>query len=318
MRPSLGLIVALAASLVLVSCGGSSDSGPVADPSPSPTLAPATTASLAPSSPPPETASPTPAAAADPSDAAQAFAPFEYARVVTRDLRVRSEPEVSDASIRLEPLLDEGVLLLVLDGPVEGSGFEWFLVQPTRSFEADEYPAGWVAAAGKDGEAWLAPASVDCPPVPTDVSELASLNETGELYLGLGCFGGRELAIRARFGTPEATCGVEVAWGTDPEWFDTCRQDGHFLIPTELPWNGITAYPAYVPGLDMGFDAAPGAPPEKWPLVEVTGQFDHEAARTCRARMNYETPDEPEPDARFVILACRAQFVVTSIREIAG
>jgi hypothetical protein len=45
-----------------------------------------------------------------------------YARVVTDDLRVRSKPGLSEGSKKLEPLLDRGALLVVLDGPVQVSG----------------------------------------------------------------------------------------------------------------------------------------------------------------------------------------------------
>ena len=82
--------------------------------------------------------------------------PDTYARVVTDDLRVRSNPGVSDDSTKLEPLLQDGVQVVVLDGPVQASGYDWYLVQPTiTSDTADPYPFGWVAAADKDGEPWI-------------------------------------------------------------------------------------------------------------------------------------------------------------------
>ena len=87
--------------------------------------------------------------------------PDTYARVVTDDLRVRSKPGVSDDSKKLEPLLQDGVLLVVLDGPVQASGYDWYQVQPTLTSDtAGPYPFGWVAAADKDGEPWIEPETV--------------------------------------------------------------------------------------------------------------------------------------------------------------
>ena len=63
--------------------------------------------------------------------------------------------------------------LVVLDGPVEASGYDWYLVDVTSEPPEDvSYPFGWVAAAGKDGEAWIAPERHDCPKRPTEVESL--------------------------------------------------------------------------------------------------------------------------------------------------
>jgi hypothetical protein len=75
---------------------------------------------------------------------------------VSDRLRVRSEPRVSDDSIRYEPVLPLGTELTVLDGPVSGSGYVWYKVAPV-SFDGLEGPGyGWVALFGTDGEPWIA------------------------------------------------------------------------------------------------------------------------------------------------------------------
>lgn len=78
-------------------------------------------------------------------------------RTVSDRLRVRSLPEISDASIRYEPVLPLGTRVQILDGPVLGDGYAWYHV--TASFNDANGTArsltGWVAAAGKDGERWL-------------------------------------------------------------------------------------------------------------------------------------------------------------------
>jgi hypothetical protein len=73
-------------------------------------------------------------------------------------LRVRSEPRVSDDSIKKEPVLPLGTELLVLDGPVSASGYTWYKVRPVSFARLDRPRYGWVAMAGKDGEPWIGPA----------------------------------------------------------------------------------------------------------------------------------------------------------------
>src|SRR4029078_2209875 len=59
--------------------------------------------------------------------------PDGVAPTVEPDLRVRSRPEVSDESMKYEPLLERGDALYVLDGPVEGSGYSWFNIYAPRT-----------------------------------------------------------------------------------------------------------------------------------------------------------------------------------------
>lgn len=77
--------------------------------------------------------------------------------VVTDDLVVRSEPEVSDASRIHEVMLQAGDLVRYRDGPVRGSGFEWIegeVVDPARP---DGRLTGWIAVGDNErDEMWLA------------------------------------------------------------------------------------------------------------------------------------------------------------------
>jgi hypothetical protein len=84
-------------------------------------------------------------------------------RTVSDHLRVRSLPEISDASIKYEPLLPLGTKVTVLDGPVIGSGYAWYHVTvPITDGRGNvtKTLTGWAAAAGLDGEPWL---EVDVP-----------------------------------------------------------------------------------------------------------------------------------------------------------
>jgi len=105
---------------------------------------------------------------AAPAPSAESGDPFLDQVVVTVSdrLRVRSEPRVSDDSIRYEPVLPLGTELTVLDGPVSASGYTWYKVAPV-SFGGLEGPGyGWVALAGTDGEPWIALAQSPTAPAP--------------------------------------------------------------------------------------------------------------------------------------------------------
>ncbi|HEX9093677.1 MAG TPA: serpin family protein, partial [Coriobacteriia bacterium] len=75
---------------------------------------------------------------------------------VSDRVRVRSAPEVSDASVKFEPVLPLGTELRVIGGPVSGSGYVWYDVRPVSFTLAGAVDHGWVAMADHDGEPWIA------------------------------------------------------------------------------------------------------------------------------------------------------------------
>jgi hypothetical protein len=225
-----------------------------------------------------------------------------YARVVTNDLRVRSKPGVSGESMKLDPLLQRGVLLVVLDGPVQASGYDWYQVQPTISLDdAIEYPAGWVAAADKDGKAWIEPDAVACPPEPTDVGTLGDLGGN-EMYWEITCLSGVEFTLPARLVSPSEWCGLGE-WATvDPAWMGECTAPSNYLVAPDDVDGERPLHPRWSPDVDLSIAPAVEAPSDAWPPVEVTGMFDHPAAATC--------------DPAAMIIDCRLQFVVTSMHVV--
>ncbi len=68
---------------------------------------------------------------------------------VVDDVRMRSEPFVGPGSVKYVPTLRKGTPLIILDGPVQGSGYDWFHVL----LKGTEW--GWVAAADHDGTPWI-------------------------------------------------------------------------------------------------------------------------------------------------------------------
>ena len=79
-----------------------------------------------------------------------------FVEVTSDGLQVRSKPSTAADSVQLEPPLRSGAVAMVLDGPVEASGFQWYLVKPLGAIdlEISESPPefGWVMAERKDGE----------------------------------------------------------------------------------------------------------------------------------------------------------------------
>ena len=221
--------------------------------------------------------------------------PDSIAVTLSDGVRVRSRPEVSETSTKYEPLLPAGTSLFVLGGPVAGSGYDWYEVAAV-TFSGLEAASGWVAAGSRDGVAWLEPGTVECPPVPADFTALAALTR-GER---LACFGGAPITVRARI----VPCYCDIDAGAiQPEWFGFGNGQPLFLVePT-----ASTAPSDPRDWIILHLDPA-GQHPDPLPvgeLVEVTGMFDHPAARDCMLAM-FDEPSRPTP-------ACRFAFAVTSL-----
>lgn len=309
--PRILVAVLIALSLTLSACAGGaplssgapSESSATASPPPSPaepsTSAPSATAS-APAASPTARATRSPAASSDP------IGVDSIARVVTSDLRMRSKPGVSDDSKLLEPLLQSGRDVFVMAGPVPASGYDWYQVTPLPQVgRIEDWKLGWVAAS-KDGEPWLAGGGFHCPAPPDEPGPLLAIQP----LVGLACFGDQDLMLAARLVRPEATCGVEIGWTIVPEWLGSTCMHPTFLL-ANLEGTDVVVDAIIEPGLDIS-DLEPGPEPEFWLDVEVTGRFDHPAARTCRG----VAQDTPVPiTAEAVVLACRTQFVITAIEK---
>lgn len=153
MRAQRTRLTVLMAMVLVAACGA-----PAVTPSPPASATPRPSGSATPG--PTPTASPT----------QPTLAIGSLAVTVSDRLRVRSQPRVSDDSIRYEPLLPLGTDLLVIGGPVDASGYVWWKVEPV-SFVLDNATSGWVAMADHDGEPWIAVAEGGLPGI-----ELAMAN----------------------------------------------------------------------------------------------------------------------------------------------
>jgi hypothetical protein len=288
-------------AVVLAGCQGVASVPPSGVASPAPPSATAT-AGESPAASPTEAS---PAASGEvPPSAGPGLTRDSFAEVVTDDLRVRTKPGVGEDSIKLEPLLWDEAMVFVIDGPVAASGYDWYLVRPIGEVDVAVHPSppdiGWVAAAGKDGEPWLAAYDFPCEATPWNL--LAELEWPPHGLRGLACYRDTPLQFEAAL-----VAGLGDCDGTlEPAWLSPCHHGRALADPAREAGDPRTLVVALDPTVDV--DVLPVRDSGVEAVVNVTGQFDHPAARTCRL-----APDSYNPPSELVILECRAQFVVTSV-----
>jgi hypothetical protein len=231
--------------------------------------------------------------------------PDSTAITVTDNLRVRTLPEVSDDSRLLEPLLDQGRALYVLSGPVDGSGFRWYEV-----YAPEVDLGGWVAAAGKDGERWIAPRPIECT---LGVSEDPFFDDLGYPLVHLACykddvFG--EQRTLAAVQDDGLRCPDVAPYWLEPDWLNfplSCSYEG--LDPQDVGAFDLLSSGVLHPSLEgtvaqMVEDAND---PATGVTVNLIGRLDHPDARACTAVGD----DPPSPIA--ALLQCRSAFVITGV-----
>jgi hypothetical protein len=219
----------------------------------------------------------------------------QAAAVTTTDgLRVRSKPVVDDTSERFNPLLASGTRLFVLQGPVAGSGYDWYqVVAPGVSRSGGGPMVGWVAVASKTGQAWAKPLPLACPASDGLVSlvDLARVATGAVSDGGLSCFGGRTITTRA---TLRADCDQSrttsgVDWLARPSAASMVMTDGGATFTGRISPENVVAMCA------IAGDAS-------W---NVEGHFDDPDSSACGVG---SATDPAVIAARY---ECRTNFVVT-------
>jgi hypothetical protein len=225
---------------------------------------------------------------------------------VSDHLRVRSLPEISDASTRYEPLLPLGSRLWVLDGPSLGDGYAWYHVLAPISGSGGAittWLTGWVAAAGLDGERWIESKAIDCPPAGTQLTptDLARIRQRPVDDGPLACFGSSEVEVD---GTVRVACAGGQAGGSATDWL--LDRGGRWL---EIEQGSRTLKARIDPARPI--DLPCGATPDG--KYRVTGHYDDPAATGC-------TPAAGMPagtDRLVAVYRCRTSFVATRVEPLA-
>lgn len=221
-----------------------------------------------------------------------------FANVVADELQMRGAPGLA-AEVLRQPLYGDyppgtefppvtvgrdtaWTQVYLLDGPVTADDFEWYLAVQAAEAPGSIGFAGWVAA-GDAEDAWLVPATVPCPDDPIELADV-TMSAISRLE-AIHCLGGREITLRGYYTAPPPGESEDGECVSEPAWL-VCSFGWHGLRTLEAAWAG---------------DAVGPMPPRPgW--IEVTGQFDHPAARECG-------------DGGLAgDLGCRMEFVVTSAR----
>ncbi len=238
-----------------------------------------------------------------------------FAEVLVTDLVVRAKPFVGTGSVILQLVPSPGDLLFVIAGPVEGSGYAWYQVAPSDwqgpVFYDGDPLIGWVAAASRAGEPWLAGRAPVCPTLPLELERLPRMTGLEKL----ACFGSRPITVDSDMGQWSDMFGPSYPWGT-PDWLNGLVGFGTdaFLMGSEPgpPWARNVRF-----SLDSVTSESDPAMPGEYGDVgyRVTGHFDDPASRTCRGGMeDSEAAGEPvrtESPIEEQVLGCRTHFVVT-------
>lgn len=257
---------------------------------------------------PTKTVEPTAPSVASPvNEAHAALGADSFVYVVTDNLRVRSKPEVSDESVKYEPLLWRGALAWVSEGPIRGSAYDWYLIHPLGEADLQHHPdpppAGWVAEASKDGVPWIAEWGVPCPPTP--LGTVSDFDYPPQGMIGLSCFGERTIEFVAMASRWNVDCGTGSSLlEIEPTWLRPCGD--HIVLDVESGFAENERAPLFVTlAPDADVDVSPMIESRKWVRVRVKGQYDDPRAQDCH--VSSRPRDEP------TVRICRSQFVVASL-----
>lgn len=205
------------------------------------------------------------------------------AEVLVSDLVVRTAPGVDPAtSSILADRLTTADRVFVVDGPVDDAGYAWYLVAPLVRADDTVGPFGWIAAASREGEAWVQTVEAPCPAT-ADLASVLALQPLERL----ACFGDDTLTLSASV----VSCGAGGGpWTVDPSWIRMLGgcglSDGTEVLPVRIPPGGTV------------ISSGP---------VTVRGHFDDPAAATCT--ITSADPGTPAPAPEHAVVLCRTEFV---------
>jgi hypothetical protein len=219
------------------------------------------------------------------------------------NLRVRTQPGTGGASKRLKPVLPAGTRVLVVSGPAQADGYDWYEIQ-TDGELIDLF--GWVAA-GAGGQPWLAPANAHCPSEPSSASIVALTRIDF-----LACFGHAPVQVTARADrllrpAPDAS---DCGWARAGR---TCTSSNRWLLfPTGtvgIPTAGGGSRDVAVAMPPDLAQALAGIPHRSTVLLTIA--MDAPESATCRIKDATSGKDVVPADR--AVTACRLEFVVSEV-----
>ena len=226
------------------------------------------------------------------------------ADVVSGRLRIRSEPRVADDSIKYEPLLGVGARLMVLDGPVFASDYDWYQVAAWDPAHPDTaFPSGWVSRGDHDGTPWISAAPNVCPTDTITINDVVALAPAERV----ACFGDREIRLHAYIGGTDETyeCTADPGCTVDgPGWLTELGG-----LSSEVDARSKDALRGPLLAIEPGSEASKQGLPAG-SVVDLIGSFDDPAAEQCHALAGAASAATTDAAAR---LACRSRFAVTQV-----
>jgi hypothetical protein len=229
------------------------------------------------------------------------LAPDSIAEVIEGPLRIRSKPSTADDSLKFPETLPTGASVYVIEGPVRGSDYAWYLVAPIDT----RWQMGWVAAADHDGSPWLGAGALECPTEIT-LDVIANMSPVARLF----CHGAREFEFHGTVQVPALGCGdPSPSWS--PDWLNPVCST-YWLA--EDPEDADVALAFYVPpNIPNPFQRAEDA---QFVTAGIVVGMDHEAARDCTGSEQLfpgddAYPDFPHPDT--FVFYCRMALVASSL-----
>jgi len=278
-----------------------------------------------------ESAAPTPSVSPETTASAAEQAQLgldTMAEVRADGLSLRAEPRRDAAAMGTLP---NGEPAYVVGGPSEADGYVWYQLasvrQAYRGDCGDPAPApslacspwlGWAAAITPEGDAWLAPRTIECPTTLDTDAYLALLPAER-----LACADDRTWTLTVYLPPETLGRGCYPVWMTAPGWLDgSCNFV--FPQPVESHYDSDDRLqPSVHPDLGAcGLGDEPSCPFDalKGAWIEMVGHLDDPAARTCTSELssNFAEAPYPPPDSDLVVFACRTRLVVTAIRAVAA
>ncbi len=241
--------------------------------------------------------------------------PDAFAHVVAGSVNVRTEPGLGAGFVGIPEADNPSTIpallgttagsehVYILEGPVEADGFEWFRVAP---IEYEGYGTvgaiafiGWMAS-GDGVDPWLVVEN-PCPEGPMTLADLTYTATTTNWATRLGCFRGQELTLRGWYPEPppgigfEGPCPFEQAFLMCSPIYD--------IRPIEMSFYDERN----ANRLDFAVNPDSGiVMPSREQWIEITGHWDDPAAARCPT----------DTDLELGTLACRIQFVISSVRAL--